>query len=519
MKILLISVPYSNRLSNESLGIERICTYLKAQNKVVDVLYIHESDDVEKEFSKIDLNYDIFGFSPLHDNIDFVSKLALLIKRSNPFSFVVFGSKYITSYYKDIVLYEKEKEESCFDFLVLGEGEYTMLNIMNCLERNEDIKNYANQNENIATIESIENKKALSIDINELPVPERIYIKNKNSITAYICDSHGCVGSCSFCSSYFYHKWCGRTAKSLFDEVLSIYNNTKSRIFMFTSSSFEDPGDLGKERINKFCDKVIESKISVSFKCYLRAETFDENDIELLRKMKMAGFNQVYVGVESGNDEDLRLYAKRANVNDNKKMLELLNKAGIYGGEFGFIMFNPYSDLKRISSNYYFLADNNPFNMHNFVSKLIVFKGTKIYEMLQKDNMIINKKKSSYNMIEDFHFADKEITDLYRFVEEYITVDSLMDAGFNSSFLMSILHNFSHLPEIEESTEEFLTIISSNETIVKNYFYWLYVKYDISYCKKIYDEFKFNYLDNDKKMQLLYNKLLKKLMKKNIILS
>lgn len=520
MKTLLISISYGDRLSNENLGLERIYTYLKEQKKDVDILYLNKTDDIKKEFSKIDLSHKIFAFSVLQDNIDFDCTLSLLIKRSHPASLIVFGSKYVTSYYKDIALYEKDKKEPCFDLLVLGDGEYTILNIINCLEKGENIDDFANKNENIATIKSTENKTPLPININELPIPERIYIKNNNSIIAYICDSHGCLGRCSFCCSYFHHKWCGRSAESLFHEVLTIYNNTKARIFVFTGSSFEDPGNMGKERISKFCDMVIESKLLVSFRCYLRAETFTENksDIELLRKMKMAGFSQVYVGIESGNDEDLQLYCKKATLNDNKKILMLLNKIGIFCGAYGFIMFNPYSNLRKISDNYYYLADNQPFNLNSFTTKLIVYKGTKIHDILRKENLIINKNQLTYNMIEDYYFVDKEIGELYAFVK-YICTDDLTDVMANTSFVTSLLHSFDYFPDINESIAELSNIISFYETVIREYFYWLYVKYDISFCEKTYDEFKYNILNNDKKMQLLKNRFLRKMMKCNIFLS
>lgn len=521
MKTLLISVSYRDRLDIENLGLERIYAYLK-DKKETDIIYINQTTDIENELSKIDLQYDIYAFSAYQDNMDTIRELALAIKQLRPESYIILGSKYVTSYYKDIVALELEKEKQCFDFLVLGYGEYTILDIINCLERKDNIDDFVRCHENIATIRSTENKKALTIDIRELPIPERTFIKNNNSITAYICDSHGCLGRCSFCSASFDNKWSGRSAESLFEEVLYIYNNTKARIIIFTGSSFEDPGDRGKERISKFCDLMIDAGIPVSFRCYLRAESFKDcdSDINLLQKMKMAGFSQVYIGIESNNEEDLRLYCKRATVKDNNRIFKLLNQVGIFCGEYGFIMFNPYSTLEGISNNFNFIKDNQPFNLYPLTTKLIIYKGTRAHDLIKKDNLIKSKDCLSYNVVEDYYFVNKDVSALYDFVNQYIiSPQELKTVMSNTGFVTSLLYDFSYFPDIKESVKELSVILSRYEEIIKEYFYWLYVKNDIGFCERTYEKFKSDLLSNDKNMRLLKNRFIKKMMKHNIFLS
>jgi len=72
--------------------------------------------------------------------------------------------------------------------------------------------------------------------------------------------------------------------------------------------------------------------------------------------MKKAGFQIPIVGIESGNELDLKLYNKRCTYEDNIRILKMLNHANIYSGSFRFIMFNPFSDWERIERNYWFLA-------------------------------------------------------------------------------------------------------------------------------------------------------------------
>lgn len=45
--------------------------------------------------------------------------------------------------------------------------------------------------------------------------------------------------------------------------------------------------------------------------------------------MKKAGFHNIFVGIESGNDDDLLLYNKQTTVKENEKFLKLCKKVGI----------------------------------------------------------------------------------------------------------------------------------------------------------------------------------------------
>jgi len=519
MKTLLISVSDSDIQNIENLGIERIYAYLKSKNKEVDMIYINRINDIQNEFNKMTLDYDIYAFSVYHTNFAFVYELSVMIKSICDNKYIVLGSKFVTTYFEDILHHKMDDGTPCFDCLVLGDGEYTMLEIINCVEQGNSLNEYAEYNPHIVTSETGVNKKPLSININELPLPERHFLKITNHIVAYICDSHGCIGKCSFCTYSTYHsKWTGRTAECLFNEVKTVYENTNARLFMFSGSSFEDPGILGKARINDFCDLIIESKLRVCFRCFLRADTFNEEkkDVDLLIKMKKAGFNHIFVGIESANDDELRRYNKTAKLTDNYRIMKLLDSVGIFSGGYGFIMFNPYSTFESIQNNYCFIAENQPFQLSQFISKLIVYKGTKIHEIIKKDNLLKGIGEKTLNLVEEYKFQNNDVEILYEWVKSKFNTQKMHIVMQNADNVSSTINCFSHFVGTENVMLELTNILSHYEIILKEYFFHLYINNDIEYCEKLYDEFSKDIFENNKKLEILKNKFFRLMMKNNI---
>jgi len=518
MKILLIATSFEDGLRIENLGIGRIASYLKQNGYYVDIKYFERSSDIEFAYESINTQYDLYGISTYNNNIDFVLNLCEIIKSKQKNSVIVLGSKFITSYYEEFYLYAKA---NAVDFLVLGDGEYTLLDIIKYIQSGDDLNLLAKNHKHIANKNFIEDKQPLSININDLPLPDRQWITDNNYLAAYICDCHGCIGRCSFCAqSNYYNKWTGRSAYSLFSEVESIYLNTKVRLFIFTGGSFEDPGVLGKKKIQEFCNYIIKSKYNVCFRCYLRADSFKNNndDRELLLLMKKAGFNVVLIGIEAGNEEDLKIYQKRATVTDNFRILNMLKDAKIYSGTYGFIMYNPYSTLESIKSNYEFLCANQPFDIFQFISKLDLYKKTKIHEQVKNDNLLLENKTSQKVIIEQYRFKNLNVNEMFKFIDEHFYNDHIHKIARNTDFISSNMHCFSSIFDYRDLMEELLLRLRVYEEIYKEYFYWLYVKNDIQYCKNNYNKLLSNMDDNDRNMQILQAKFIKKMYRNNLIL-
>lgn len=147
MKILLI-YPYflEDRVHEEEisfvpLGVYYVGAVLKENNYDVEILNWHKvnktSYDVIKE-TLIEKKPDVIGFSIMHANRWGGIEIARIAKQIDPKVKIVFGGIGTTFLWKHLLKHFKE-----IDYAVLGEGEYTFLTLLKCIQKQnyKQIKN------------------------------------------------------------------------------------------------------------------------------------------------------------------------------------------------------------------------------------------------------------------------------------------------------------------------------------------------------------------------------------------
>lgn len=149
MKILLI-YPYflEDRVHEEEISVVPMGVYyvgavLKENNYDVEILNWHKvnkaSCDVIKE-TLIEKKPDVIGFSIMHANRWGGIEIARIAKQIDPKVKIVFGGIGTTFLWKHLLKHFKE-----IDYAVLGEGEYTFLNLIKCIEKHNYKKNQGHQ--------------------------------------------------------------------------------------------------------------------------------------------------------------------------------------------------------------------------------------------------------------------------------------------------------------------------------------------------------------------------------------
>lgn len=219
MKITFLNPPQPNSkykflgVVAPSLGIGYIAAVLEQNNYDVDVL----------DSSALELSYDEIGEEMLKRNPDIVSISALTptigaaldaadkIKNVKPDTIVVLGGYHPTFEYENLL-----KEEESIDVIVRGEGEYTMLELVQKIESGGDLKDV----QGLAFIDDTSEDKTIIVtpdrppiqDLDELPFPafhlfpmEKYKILNITTNVATIITTRGCPMQCSFCSSAALH--------------------------------------------------------------------------------------------------------------------------------------------------------------------------------------------------------------------------------------------------------------------------------------------------------------------------
>lgn len=493
MKVFMAYVTSS--LSNEEhLGTASIAAYLEKNSIDVflkEFIYDPKAIDIDKMLEQIPEDTRIFGFPLFSTNAQVIYQLTSAIKEKLKNSLVFVGGRLATDAYDHVF-------EDCksIDFVVLGDGEIPVLQVVQTIENNEDISELPN----IVTRyeKTPETKVPYIVDIKELPWVSRQYLEQMLELgtgTARLTTTRGCCGHCSFCSFNSYTKvrnvarWQGRDIEDVFEEVVSVYKKYGVRSFSINDGSFEDPGILGKQRLKDFCNLVINYPLTFHFWCFLRAETFSEEDIELIKLMKKAGFSEVFIGVEAGNESDLAVYRKRASLEDNRRAIRLFEECGI-NVLFGFIMFNPFSTLSTLKENYEFLVEHNNWRPHAFAGKVALFYKTELHIICEQEGLLTDD--FSYINPMGYNFKDAEVDKLWRFMEENLLESVVftkydLDLFYFNNFFNDMVAIFPE--EMEKYVLKYRQIMKEFAEIQARYFKIIYVDLDFNKALTEFEQF------------------------------
>ena len=240
------------------------------------------------------------------------SALAMIgtIKERKPDTVTVLGGYHATMF--DRLLLE---ETPALDYVIRGEGDLSFPALCIALKDNTALAEVAGLSfrDGDAIVSGVPQQVE---DLDALPYPDRAaldydgyfhqfggFILPKLEPIANLVSSRSCPYHCTFCPKMF-PEWTYRTrsAESLFAELEELYANG-IRIGFFQDENFSHD----TKRLEKLCRMILDSGMKMRFMFqgtihHLSQETFD-----LLHK---AGFDGLFVGIESGSDDQLRRYRK-----------------------------------------------------------------------------------------------------------------------------------------------------------------------------------------------------------------
>lgn len=386
---------------------------LKSSVDVVD------SNDVDSELIKIQKEKpDYICLSILQENYNVSMKFIKKIKECYNSVFIILENRVPTLYAKFIM-----KTNCDVDAIIMGEGDLTIVELISSLNNNLQLDNckglmYRKGNEIIET-----NPRELVSNLDSLGFPDRFEV-DKNIKTFSIKGSRGCDGNCTFCDLGYTRMQKGKRVRyhsieHIVEEMETLNREYKVKHFHFFDDTFCGPDNNICAWLQKLFNVLSEKKLDIRFLFMLRAELIaDEKVVQLLYKLKSIGLDHIFLGLESGNQDDLSLFNKRATVEDNRRAVYLLQKYDIQF-DYGFVMFNPYSTFERLSANVDFIEESNLYvNMDVFRRRLLLLPGTSILKILDRDGLLVDDITNPAIDKMGYHFQD-------------IRVESAMKATFN----------------------------------------------------------------------------------------
>lgn len=340
MKILLINPPHLNTVSScmpkvleedldflPPLGLMYLAGYLKEKTlhevKIIDC-QVEQLSYQELEDRIIRENPNIIGVTAMTFTLIDVIKTARLAKKINQKIKVVLGGPHV-NIYPDETMAIKE-----IDFLVLGEGERPFKELIDNIDRIENLRQikglvFRKRNEIINT-----GHQELIKDLDSIPFPARellpyqkyfSVVSSKRPVTTMFT-SRGCPFQCLFCDRPHLGKiFRARSANNVVDEMEECQRMGIKEILIY-----DDTFGVDRRRVLDICSEIQKKGLTIAWDVRTRVDTVDE---KVLKAMKKANCQRIHYGVEAGTEKILEILKKGINLKQIENAFKITKKIGI----------------------------------------------------------------------------------------------------------------------------------------------------------------------------------------------
>lgn len=291
---------------------------------------------------------DLLGISMVENNVEMVLKLLDAFQSLNYHTKIVLGGFFPTLCYEELM-----ESSPMIDYCMIGEGEKSTLDLVNCLVDNTPLANvpglvYRDEENHLV----VNPQKELDVYHLKLNYDMNLPYLIERGGSEYIFTSRGCNGNCKFCSIKAFYQYIPRKPwreiciQHVVDKIEYLNTHWKQRIIPLWDDNFLS-GKRGKERAYELIEEVKKRKINAKFFINCRVDDVDE---ELFRGLKEIGLYQVGLGIENIRDDVLKFYGKGTNSQRIRKALDILDRLGLET-YMSLIIFNPFTTLETVEDN------------------------------------------------------------------------------------------------------------------------------------------------------------------------
>lgn len=450
MKILLINPPQTFfpgsdiPAANLPLGLLYIASVLDKdgyKTKILDAFMTDLPFRKKGETTEIGIPYkkikeeiqkikpQIVGIAnPFTSQLEHAIKVADIVKEIDSSIVTVVGGPHVT-----VVPIEFLEEAKNVDIVVIGEGEYTMLDIVKFVEgkkKLKDILGIAFRQDNKLVMNS---PRPFNENLDELPYPayhlvnmenylnpKKIEYRSFQNRAVSMITSRGCPFNCTFCSVHL-HMGKAFRAHSV-DYVVNHIEYLVNKYQVKTIYFEDDNLTFDLKRFEGICDKIIAKGIKFQWETPNGVRA-DYLTLDLLKKMKKTGCQSVFVGVESGDQEVLdNIVGKNLRLKNVVKFAEMCKKIGLRTGAFYIIGFPGETKETMTKTVEFALMLKRKYDVGMHLLFATPSYGTRLYEKCKQNGYIKGnltprafaevRQNWGLPLIETENFTAKEVQDI-----------------------------------------------------------------------------------------------------------
>ena len=340
------------------------------------------------------------------------------------------------------------------DFIIQGEGEITLLELIGALEQNEKTDHISGiVYRNKTNIQANPKRKVLQ-NLDDLPMPawdlvdiesyRNVWKQSKQEFTLNIATTRGCPYKCNWCAKPIYgNRYNAHSPQYIVEEIAFLKEKFGVSRFWMCDDIF----GLKPNWVQEFGKLLEHQNIKISYFIQSRVDLLlKEDTIDALSK---SGLEEVWVGAESGSQKILDAMdkgTKVAEIAEATKLLKLKKIKVAFFLQFGYLTENKDDIDKTIAM----VKDLKPDNIGISVSYPL--PGTKFYDKV-KDDL---KLKANWTDSDDFEmmFNGTFSSDYYRKLQRLVHkefkksqgIENLKRFSFTSKKIKSILKLGYYIP-------------------------------------------------------------------------
>ena len=333
------------------LGLLAIGSVLKRAGHQVKILDLRISNSPDEELDSVMKSFkpQVVGIGVMTIECKYGFIDAAKVKEIDPEVTIVFGGPHC-SHEPQFILNNPN-----VDLMVSGEGDLTIVELIDALEQDGDIENvrgiaYKKNGSYVRTADRPVIRDLDKFDQEYDLINLGRYFNFQSSMDFFpvfrnkrflpLVTSRGCPFKCTYCHDIFDKSIQYRSPEAVVDEIEYLINKYGIREFHIVDDVF----NVNMKRAKKVLDAIIERNLNIhiSFPNGLRADFFDD---ELIDKMQRAGVYRMALGIESGSQRIQDMIQKDLDINIIYDVVEKLTQARM--SVHGFFMLGFPSETRK----------------------------------------------------------------------------------------------------------------------------------------------------------------------------
>ena len=322
------------------------------------------------------------GLTAVTISIGHAADIAARVKAADTEITTIIGGPHLTA-----LPHETMSRFPAFDVGVIGEGDYTIIDLLRALEQGEDLSRISGLIIRRDGATFVTSPRARIENLDKLPFPAWDILPDlathywppvhtvQRFPAALMVASRGCPGQCIFCSRcVFGNVLRAYSAEYAFAMIRDLYDNYGIREIQMRDDNFT----AYRKRMLELCEILKRVKLDLVWTCAGRVDMVTP---AILRAMKEAGCWQIWYGVESGSQSVLNTIKKNTTIGRFELQVEMTRAAGISPCGF-FVIGHPSETVESLEETIEF-ALNLPLDEAHF-SFMTPFPGSELFQRAQE---------------------------------------------------------------------------------------------------------------------------------------